>query len=731
VGYVSGDYLNGFAGTSAAAPIVSGVIALMLEANPLLGYRDVQDILALSARKNDPSDAGWQDNGAGLHFNHDFGFGLVDATAAVRLAETWTLQQTYTNLAPTSPNISVENASFGAGEAMFTIDVTEDILIEHVIINLDFTTASAEDIVIMLTSPDGTQSVLMDGIRSSDALNIDFDFSSVAHWGESSVGQWRLSIFDSAFLGSDPLSTLSDWSLRFIGDHQSVDDLYVYTSERIPSVIDDSDGGVDTVNFAALSDNIVVDLSQQTGHSIGAQALTFSGSTQIEEIISGDGNDILSGSSSDNFIRGGRGDDRLIYDVSLNAGNEDVFDGDKGADILQINFTMSEFVSSAWIALNDFLSFLTQNDDSNSINGDAFSFSNYGLTVSDFESLEVFVDDVIQTSIPTAPTNTAPVANDDSFVGDQDVDVVGNVLADNGNGADSDPDGDALSVVAGTYATAQGGSVVLSPNGDFTYTPNAGFFGADSFDYTLSDGDLNDTGTVFLTINEDTSGTNIINGTEGVDDLSGTDNDDVINGLGANDTLRSSLGADHHDGGNGWDSVQYNTSPGAVTINLATGIHNGAHAIGDSFANIEGIFGSAQGDIFIGDSSGNFFNGWNGDDTFYASGGVDLFIGGNGADTYIFEAAQAFDGVDRIRGFSETAGDVIDISDVISGYDPLADALSDYVQITDDGTHGYVEVDSDGAANGVNFTRIAQLDWTIGLDANALEASGNLKTEIV
>ena len=43
-------YTASFGGTSAAAPAVSGVVALMLEANPELGWRDVQEILALSAR---------------------------------------------------------------------------------------------------------------------------------------------------------------------------------------------------------------------------------------------------------------------------------------------------------------------------------------------------------------------------------------------------------------------------------------------------------------------------------------------------------------------------------------------------------------------------------------------------------------------------------------------------------------------------------------------------------
>ena len=98
-GFAGGDYVS-LSGTSFAAPGVAGVIALMLEANPGLGYRDVQEILAYSAVNPTASDAGWQTNGAadwnggGLTFSHDYGFGLADAHAAVRLAETWTAQST-------------------------------------------------------------------------------------------------------------------------------------------------------------------------------------------------------------------------------------------------------------------------------------------------------------------------------------------------------------------------------------------------------------------------------------------------------------------------------------------------------------------------------------------------------------------------------------------------------------------------------------------------------------
>ena len=85
-----GDCRIDFGGTSSASPLVAGVVALMLEANPKLGWRDVQHILAKTAVKVAHTDSGWSQNGAGHWVNHNFGFGRVDAAAAVRVAQTWT-----------------------------------------------------------------------------------------------------------------------------------------------------------------------------------------------------------------------------------------------------------------------------------------------------------------------------------------------------------------------------------------------------------------------------------------------------------------------------------------------------------------------------------------------------------------------------------------------------------------------------------------------------------------
>ncbi|MDH3221597.1 MAG: Ig-like domain-containing protein [Gammaproteobacteria bacterium] len=92
--------------------------------------------------------------------------------------------------------------------------------------------------------------------------------------------------------------------------------------------------------------------------------------------------------------------------------------------------------------------------------------------------------------------NDAPVAVDDSVTATEDT-PFNSVIELDAN--DTDLDGDTLSVVAGTFATAQGGSITIAADGSYSYTPAANFNGIDSVDYTVTDGNLTDVGT--LTIN--------------------------------------------------------------------------------------------------------------------------------------------------------------------------------------------------------------------------------------
>ena len=274
-------------------------------------------------------------------------------------------------------------------------------------------------------------------------------------------------------------------------------------------------------------------------------------------------------------------------------------------------------------------------------------------------------------TLNSTSTNNPPVAQDDIFSGDQDVQILGNVLADNGNGVDSDPDLDPLNVVAGTYTTTHG-SVTLSSNGDFTYTPDTGYVGTDNFNYTLQDGQGGeDIGNVSLTLNSTSSGDII--GTAGNDFLSGTPNNDTMYGLGGDDTIKGREGHDTLYGGDGDDYME----------------------------------GNGGNDILIGGL---------GADTIKGSSGVDIFVYNSMA-----EAG------DTIRDFRPNQGEAIDIADLLSGYDPFTDAITDFVLITDNGTDSTISIDSDGGAD--NFVYLATIQNMTGLtDEEDLETSGNLIT---
>ena len=195
----AGNYTNTFGGTSAATPEVSGIIALMLRENPNLGWRDVQEILIRSAKKILPGDADWKDNSAGFHFNHDFGAGLVDATAAVTLASpaTWVNLGAHTNVVSTQPGLSVNipNNNATGITRQFSIP-TSNIRTEHVNLRLSISHAARGELEISLTSPSGMVSRLAEVRADTNADYSNWTFCTTRSWGELSSGTWTLKIAD-------------------------------------------------------------------------------------------------------------------------------------------------------------------------------------------------------------------------------------------------------------------------------------------------------------------------------------------------------------------------------------------------------------------------------------------------------------------------------------------------------------------------------------------------------
>ncbi len=221
------NYTRCMNGTSAAAPQAAGVVALMLEANPELGWRDVRAILAATARKNDPQHGDWVNNGAGWHINHAYGYGAMDAHAAVATAQRWTVlppQKSATvaaarTLAMPIPDdgkvisATVKLAASGIRQLEF-VDLT--VALDH---------PEMGDLDIVLTSPAGTTSTVSLAHACKDPDNgatvtcgrapaNGFRFGIARLMGEPADGVWTLSVRDAG-LGNS--GVLLAWQLALYG----------------------------------------------------------------------------------------------------------------------------------------------------------------------------------------------------------------------------------------------------------------------------------------------------------------------------------------------------------------------------------------------------------------------------------------------------------------------------------------------------------------------------------
>ena len=192
------NFTNDFGMTSGAAPQVAGVVALMLEANPKLGWRDVQEILIRTSRRVHARDNGWKLNGAGFWFNDRYGAGLVDADAAVRFARTWrnlpgrqTLRLPLRDL-----NLAVPDGDPAGLKVSFDLRNLSDLRVEHVQLTVSVAHPWRGDLRYQLNAPSGMSSVV--AIRPNDRGQSlrRWTFMSVQHWGESSRGVWTLEVSD-------------------------------------------------------------------------------------------------------------------------------------------------------------------------------------------------------------------------------------------------------------------------------------------------------------------------------------------------------------------------------------------------------------------------------------------------------------------------------------------------------------------------------------------------------
>ena len=221
-------------GSSFACPVVSGVIALMLEANPDLSWRDVQAILAQTSRAVDDSrDDSQTTNGAGFWHSNWYGFGIVDAKAAVEAAMDWEhfsdeLQAIGLSASENAVLSDSENNEFVSTIQLDPIldGFSDSFAAEATVVLLDLAHYNRGDLEIELVSPSGTSSVLHPGKRPEDNQLTGgerWKLMTVRNWGEDPTGNWQLKIRDlveRVDTGDDNI--FRSWKLIIYGRDTSV-----------------------------------------------------------------------------------------------------------------------------------------------------------------------------------------------------------------------------------------------------------------------------------------------------------------------------------------------------------------------------------------------------------------------------------------------------------------------------------------------------------------------------
>jgi len=500
------------------------------------------------------------------------------------------------------------------------------------------------------------------------------------------------------------------------------DMLYTYNGSStflVPEEFGEEDVTLIRVPSSVLSPNYMLDLIIQVEGLGQTQAVSlFNSANTISDITFANSDPSIDLTTYSFLIAGSSGNDTFTIADSYVYSNDNRYMFTAGTDVALDTAGSDTVVFAAEYDPEDIAIYRRGDDlyiadqDDNTLKFQYhFTYSWYGVEELAFNGETPIELDTLEIEVRGTESGESLYGIEDRDASDDDVIYAygGNDYIYGFDGADTIYAGDGNDVVY--VYDSLGDTVDLGAGADFFLS-----YGASAND-TIEAGDDND-------IVAAGGGNDIINGGAGNDILEGSTGDDSLIGGSGDDSLY---------GQDGIDTVDYSAAASGVTVDLGSGTATGDGT--DTLYTMENAIGSANADTLTGSTGNNMLDGKAGADTLYGGYGNDTLFGdvgsdtlegGSGLDTFAFRSGDVGNGSDTIVDFSLVDDDILDLADILGGvYDPLTDAITDFVEITDNGTHSFLKVDVDGGAN--SFVQIAQISNVTGLtDEDALETGGYL-----
>ena len=693
------NYTAGFSGTSAAAPLVSGMIALAKDANSLFGRHNIGHLIVRSCEMVDPSDAtstsdgGWRANGAGFFFNQNYGFGNLNAAKLVSEAQKYAGTRgsgSLSNVESISVNRTIPDG--GTLTQFFTFPAGRIGDVTQMQFRLGVTHARRGDLAAYVTSPSGFRSRLFQADNRDNGADINFQFPlrMVSFWGEEYEGLWRLELMDTrpGVTGTlDILSASTHLSELIEIDRPDNDDLE--TAFEINS-LQSATGS----NTNATTEPFESDVKGQLiDDGAARRSVWWTGTATVNGFL--DVNTF--GSSFDTVLHVYRVDGNGIENLTLLDFNDDsgglasevrvpVVAGDEIA-IRVSGFVRESFISSkntnatGSIVINadgigprvaiagDDLTLRGTNEDNEILVTEAGGMTlvqidgvntmypgTYSVTVLGFDG-----NDTITSDVPGILINGMAGDDDILFYGSGTSVLVGsdgNDVIRGGFGADEISGGagdDFLIGRAGndTITGGLGNDDIRGISGRNVLFGNAGndkIFGGtgpDEIDGGIGDDDLRGAAGADLIrggdginfIDGGVAGDTIIGGNEN-DNILGGPGNDIISALGGNDTIDGGAGSDEINGGVGDDTIT-----GGLGLDQLVGGPGNDTITGNESSDF--LSGGIGNDVLDGGTGPDELQGGPGNDTLTGGPGFDALHGGTGVDTATDEGEAGESGIEN------------------------------------------------------------------------------------